>query len=77
MNIKSIKKNKYSHTMSKKKLTYSEAIAEVEQILARLRDEQIDVDALATEVKRATELIAECRAQLTDVERAVKEQLEA
>jgi exodeoxyribonuclease VII small subunit len=63
--------------MSKKTLTYSEAIAEVEQILARLRDEQIDVDALATEVKRATELIAECRAQLTDVERAVKEQLEA
>ena len=32
--------------MENKKLTYSEAIAEVEQILARLRDEQIDVDAL-------------------------------
>ena len=62
--------------MENKKLTYSEAIAEVEQILARLRDEQIDVDALIAEVKRATELIAQCRAQLTDVERAVKEQLE-
>lgn len=62
--------------MTTKKLTYSEAIAEVEQILARLRDEQIDVDALTAEVKRATELIAQCRAQLTDVERAVKEQLE-
>ena len=62
--------------MENKKLTYSEAIAEVEQILARLRDEQIDVDALTAEVKRATELIAQCRAQLTDVERAVKQQLE-
>ena len=62
--------------MAKQKLTYSEAIAEVEQILARLRDEQIDVDSLTAEVKRATELIAQCRAQLTDVERAVKEQLE-
>ena len=62
--------------MENKKLPYSEAIAEVEQILARLRDEQIDVDALTAEVKRATELIAQCRAQLTDVERAVKEQLE-
>ena len=62
--------------MAKQKLTYSEAIAEVEQILARLRDEQIDVDVLTAEVKRATELIAQCRAQLTDVERAVKEQLE-
>lgn len=63
--------------MSDKKPTYTEAVAEIEQILARLREEQIDVDSLAAQVKRATELIAECRAQLTDVERAVKEQLEA
>lgn len=62
--------------MSKKKLTYSEAIQEIEQILARLREEQIDVDSLTAEVKRATELIAQCRAQLTDVEQAVKKQLE-
>ena len=62
--------------MAKKKLTYTEAVAEIEQILARLRGEQIDVDTLASEVKRATELIAQCRAQLTDVEKAVKAQLE-
>ena len=62
--------------MSKKKLTYTEAVAEIEQILARLREEQIDVDSLTAEVKRATELIAQCRAQLTDVEQAVKKQLE-
>ena len=76
MNIKSIKKNKYSLTMAKKKLTYTEAVAEIEQILARLRGEQIDVDTLSAEVKRATELIAQCKAQLTDVEKAVKESLE-
>ena len=62
--------------MTKKKLTYTEAVAEIEQILARLRGEQIDVDTLAAEVKRATELIAQCKAQLTDVEKAVKESLE-
>ena len=62
--------------MAKKKLTYTEAVAEIEQILARLRGEQIDVDTLALEVKRATELIAQCKAQLTDVEKAVKESLE-
>ena len=62
--------------MAKKKLTYTEAVAEIEQILARLRGEQIDVDTLASEVKRATELIAQCKAQLTDVEKAVKEHLE-
>ena len=62
--------------MTKKKLTYTEAVAEIEQILSRLRGEQIDVDTLAAEVKRATELIAQCKAQLTDVEKAVKESLE-
>ena len=62
--------------MAKKKLTYTEAVAEIEQILVRLRGEQIDVDTLSAEVKRATELIAQCKAQLTDVEKAVKESLE-
>ena len=62
--------------MAKKKLTYTEAVAEIEQIRARLRGEQIDVDTLAAEVKRATELIVQCKAQLTDVEKAVKESLE-
>jgi exodeoxyribonuclease VII small subunit len=61
--------------MTKKKLSYNEAIAEIEQILARLRDEQIDVDSLSAQVKRATELIEQCKAQLTDVEKAVCEQL--
>ena len=62
--------------MTKKKLSYNEAIAEIEQILARLRDEQIDVDSLSAQVKRATELIEQCKAQLTDVEKAVKAELE-
>ena len=61
--------------MTKKKLSYNEAIAEIEQILAHLRDEQIDVDSLSAQVKRATELIEQCKAQLTDVEKAVCEQL--
>jgi exodeoxyribonuclease VII small subunit len=62
--------------MTKKKLTYTEAMAEVEQIVTRLKSEQIDVDTLTTEVKRATELIAQCKAQLFDVEQALKVELE-
>ena len=63
--------------MAKKKLTYAEAVAEIEQILARLRAEEVDVDTLEAEVKRVMELIEQCKAQLTDVEKAVKAQLEA
>jgi len=44
--------------MAKKEVTYAEAMGEIEKILARLRNEEMDVDSLAAEVKRATELIA-------------------
>ena len=63
--------------MAKKKLTYAEAVVEIEQILARLRGDEVDVDTLSAEVKRATELIEQCKAQLTDVEKAVKSELGA
>jgi exodeoxyribonuclease VII small subunit len=50
-------------------------VAEIEQILARLKSEQTDVDKLSAEVKRATELIAQCKARLTEVESTLKAQL--
>lgn len=62
--------------MENKELTYSEAIREIEQIISRLRNEQTEVDTLAAELKRASELIARCKAQLLDVEASVKEQTE-
>ncbi|MBO7194727.1 MAG: exodeoxyribonuclease VII small subunit [Alistipes sp.] len=62
--------------MMSKEFTYSEAIAEIEQIIARLRNEQTEVDTLSAELKRATELIARCKEQLRRVEASVKEQLE-
>lgn len=55
---------------------YADAVAEIEDILARLRGEQIGVDELTAAVKRATELITHCKAQLRDVEAAVKAQLD-
>lgn len=62
--------------MMSKEFTYSEAIAEIEQIIARLHNEQTEVDTLSAELKRATELIARCKEQLRHVEASVKEQLE-
>lgn len=57
--------------MAKKELTYAEAMAEIEKILARLRSEEMDVDSLADEVKRATELIAGCKSRLRKAETEV------
>lgn len=58
--------------MAKKKLTYAEAMAELEVLLARLRSDELSVDDLAKSVARATELIAECRAILTTTEEEVE-----
>lgn len=53
------------------KPTYGEAMEQLGSILERLNNEELDIDVLSSEVKRATELIALCRGKLT----AAKEQV--
>lgn len=50
---------------SKSKLSYSEAIVELESILQRLRSGELGIEELTTSVKRAKELIELCKAELT------------
>lgn len=64
-------------TTKKQEVSYAEAMTEVEQILARFNTQQMDVDTLAAEVKRATELIAQCKERLMRAEREVSEVLGA
>lgn len=65
--------------MAKKKEepSYTEAIAEIERILGRFRSEEMNVDSLAAEVRRATELIAVCKDKLRKAEEEVNNILEA
>ena len=62
--------------MAKKAIAYAEAMAEIERILTRFRSEEMDVDSLAAEVKRATELIGLCKERLRKAESDVKKILE-
>ena len=55
------------------KLSFSDAVVEVEGIVTRLENEQTDVDELAGEVKRAVELIAACRKRLETTDREVRD----
>lgn len=57
-------------------MTYAEAMSQIEAILDRLQREEITVDNLAAEVKRATELIAECKARLHKAEEEVSKILQ-
>jgi exodeoxyribonuclease VII small subunit len=54
--------------MENNKISYSEAIAEIEAILERFNREEFDVDTLAMHIKRATELIDLCRVKLRKAE---------
>lgn len=58
------------------KITYDEATKQIETILLKLRNNEISVDDLSREVKRATELITLCRDRLTSAEEDLKKILE-
>lgn len=60
----------------REEITYTEAMSEIEQILNRFRTEELSVDDLAKEVKRATELITRCKERLTKAEQSVKKILQ-
>ncbi len=55
-----------------KKLSFGEAVAEVEDILAGLERENVDIDSLGGEVKRAVELIQVCREKLEKTDGEVR-----
>lgn len=55
------------------KLSFSEAVSEVEDIVNRLENEEIDVDRLSAEVERAVELITACRERLERTDLEVRE----
>ncbi len=56
-----------------KEQTYSDAFAELQQIVADIEDGEISVDELSEKVKRASELIAICKKKLTSTEEDVNQ----
>lgn len=54
-------------------LDYAAAVAELDQILAELEDESLNVDILTERVKRASELITFCRQRITSAKLGVEQ----
>ncbi len=63
--------------MDKNKLNYKEAIIEIEDIVAKLENNQLDVDDLSKKVKRVSELIAFCKSKLHSTEEEVEKMLKS
>lgn len=58
--------------MEKKKQTYKDAVSEIEEILDKLENEELDVDELATKVKRVSHLLRFCKEKLTGTEKEIQ-----
>lgn len=55
--------------MSKQKLTYTEAVEELEQILTELEsNSEVNMDAISEKVKRAGLLMTFCKKQLHELD---------
>jgi len=58
--------------MAKKSLTYSEAIAEIESIIEKIENNEIEIDNLSKSVNRVSELLKFCKSQLRETEEEVE-----
>lgn len=50
--------------MADKQLSYAQAMAQIEEIVRKMNENELDVDALGTQVEQATQLIALCKEKL-------------
>jgi exodeoxyribonuclease VII small subunit len=58
--------------MTKQKISYSEAVSEIEEILNQIENGELDVDELTEKVKRVTMLIKICKTKLKSTEEELK-----
>ena len=57
--------------ISKKNVSYKEAITEIEEILSRLENNELDVDELSEKVKRVSQLVTLCKEKLHNTEEEI------
>ena len=57
--------------MAKKEFSFNEAVVEIEKILSKIESGDLDVDKLAVEVRRASELIRQCQKKLHTTEEEI------
>ena len=56
-------------------MKYEEAVKELETIVRRMEANELDIDTLSTELKRAQELLRLCKDKLTKADQEVKKVL--
>lgn len=62
--------------MEDKNIKYSDAMSELEQIVARMQNNNCDIDHLSAYTRRALELLKICKAKLTQTDTEIKKCIE-
>lgn len=55
------------------KISYQDAIQELEEIVNAIEEDSLDIDELSDEVKRALTLIDHCRSKLRSTEESIQQ----
>jgi len=58
--------------MTKKSMSYSEAVTSIEELLQLIETGELDVDDLAEKVKQASELLKVCKGKLFSTEKEIE-----
>ena len=58
--------------MKNEKMTYKEAVSEIDEILGKIENEELEVDELSQRVKRISQLIKFCQDKLHKTENEVE-----
>jgi exodeoxyribonuclease VII small subunit len=58
--------------MATKKQSYKEAFTELEEILVKIESDELNIDDLTAQVKRAAELIKFCKSKLFETESEIE-----
>lgn len=62
--------------MAKKEIKYEEAVSELEAIVNRMERDELDIDQLSEQLKRAKELVKLCKDKLTKTDEEIKKLLD-
>ncbi len=65
-----------NNNMAKKEASYTESIKELEKILEHIENDNLDVDVLTQEIKKASELIKKCKDKLYKTDEEIKKILD-
>lgn len=56
----------------KKNMKYEDAVRELEQLVRRMENDELDIDSLGEQLKTAQELIKYCKDKLTKTDAEIK-----